>query len=155
MRQHQARARVETEAFEAALLVQVQTPVQIALAKTAASFYLAVRLYHWRRMARAKQRPKELAEAVAAGNALDRMLETLGLIPNPGNADSRTTAHRERFESASLADAPPDTPAAPKQSPERVFTEAEFMALPQEEQRAWLRKPRGTYEIVDNEGTRP
>lgn len=101
--QHKARARVEAEAFEAALLLQVQTPVQIALAKTASSFYLAVRTYHWRRMARAKQRPKELAEAVAAGNALDRMLETLGLIPNqtagPANADSRTTAHRKSVES--------------------------------------------------------
>jgi hypothetical protein len=80
-RQHQARARVEAESFEAALLARCPGPVEQGLARTAATFYFAVRLYHWRRMSRARRRDKELAEAVAAGNALERILERLHLLP--------------------------------------------------------------------------
>ena len=98
-RQHQARARVEAEAFEAALLEQCPGPIEQGLARTAATFYFAVRTYHWRRMARARRRDKELSEAVAAGNALERLLDRLQLLP--AKADDTPTPQlspRARYE---------------------------------------------------------
>jgi hypothetical protein len=77
---HKARARREAEAFESALLSQVATPSEQALARTAATMFLAVRLYHYRRLSRAKIRERETAELVSAGNTLERLLERLGLI---------------------------------------------------------------------------
>ena len=90
--QHKARARAEAEAFEASLLAQVSGPVEQALARTAATMFFSVRLYHWRRISRARRRDKETQEAVAAGNALERLLERLQLLPTRDKPPTSSTS---------------------------------------------------------------
>jgi hypothetical protein len=82
---HKARARAEAEAFEESLLAKLADPVEQHLARVAATMYFSVRLYHWRRMSRARRRDKETQEAVAAGNALERLLERLRFLPPSAN----------------------------------------------------------------------
>src|SRR4051812_29558235 len=81
---YKAHAFREAAELEARLVSQTTGPVDAAMAQLAGSLMLAIRTWHWRRVAKRKLKAGEGADLAAHTNALLRILERFG---GPANAD--------------------------------------------------------------------
>lgn len=91
------------------------------------------------------KRPRS-RDAVWATSRLEDLIRHMG--GRLEHCDDSTTSPPSLNMARTQPAAPVSTPTQPKPPAERVFTEAEFMALPREEQNAWLCNRNGTYEII-------
>lgn len=109
---YRAAAFREASELEAALTADAKTAAERALARAAGTTLLAIRTWHWRRIARRKFAATESADLVAHTNALVRLLEKLGHGQVSGDASHTPAAATAAQPSAQIAREPYTGPSA-------------------------------------------